>query len=210
VEEAAPRIIRDFHRLYYREARGWQQTWWLGTKALKCPLDLWVYQEIIFQTRPDLIVETGTAHGGSALYLASVFDLLGNGAVVTVDIEDREGRPQHGRITYLTGSSADPEVVEQVRAAAHGRRTMVVLDSDHSAGHVAAELAAYAPLVERGCYLIVEDTNVNGHPVRANHGPGPKEAVEDFLAGDDRFEVDDACQKHLLTMNPGGYLRRVR
>jgi len=209
VEDAARRIVRDFHRLYYQDAGGWHDTWWLGAKALKCPLDLWVYQELIWRTRPDVVLETGTAHGGSALFLASLFDLIGQGRVVTADIEYRPGRPQHERITYLIGSSVHPHIVGEMSAAARGARTMVVLDSDHAAKHVLAELEAYAPLVSPGCYLVVEDTNVNGHPVRPRHGPGPKEALEEFLAGDDRFEVDAECEKHLLTMNPGGFLRRL-
>lgn len=205
------RVVNDFHRLYYSGdgGTGWQDTWWLGTRTLKCPLDLWVYQEIVCRTRPDVILETGTAHGGSALFLASVFDQLGSGDVVTADIDAGVARPEHPRVTYLTGSSVDASVLEQMRAAARGRKTMVILDSDHSAAHVAAELASYAPLVTEGCYLIVEDTNVNGHPVLPNFGPGPAEALQDFLAGEDRFEVDTACEKHRLTLNPGGYLRRI-
>jgi cephalosporin hydroxylase len=202
-------VVNDFHRLYYSDGTSWQETWWLGTRTLKCPLDLWMYQEIVYRTRPDVILETGTAHGGSALFLASVFDQIGSGEVVTADIDNAQERRDHHRITYLTGSSVDARVLEAMCTAASGRRTMVILDSDHSAAHVAAELACYAPLVTEGCYLIVEDTNVNGHPVLPNFGPGPAEALQDFLAREDRFEVDTACEKHRLTLNPGGYLRRI-
>jgi cephalosporin hydroxylase len=198
----------DFHRRYY-DSRVWlNATSWLGVPAQKCPLDLWVYQELLHESRPGLIVETGTADGGSALYLANVCDQLEHGHVITVDVEERE-RPAHPRIRYLHGSSTDPQVVEQVRLTAAGAATvMVILDSDHAAGHVTAELDAYAPLVTPGSYLIVEDTNVNGRPVLPEHGPGPAEALEGWLPGHPEFEVDRSREKFGLTFNPGGYLRR--
>lgn len=201
-----------FHRLYFDahlQGKTWADTRWLGVSLAKCPLDLWVYQEIVAETRPDLVVETGTFDGGSALFFASLFDLVGDGRVVTVDIEEREGRPTHDRITYLTGSSTASEVVDEIRAHVAGAsRVLVVLDSDHRRDHVLAELQAYSDFVTPGSYLIVEDTNVNGHPVAPEFGPGPMEAVERFLEQDDRFEVDRSREKFLLTFNPGGFLRR--
>ena len=203
-----PGVTEAFHRLYYDTAV-WKDTYWLGVRTQKCPLDLWVYQEILNETRPDLILETGTAHGGSALYLASVCDLLGRGEVVTVDISPVEGRPQHDRITYLTGSSTADEVVGEVeRLATDHERVLVILDSDHSRDHVLDELRIYSRLVSPGSYLVVEDSNVNGHPVLAEHGPGPMEALEEFLAESDEFEVDAAREKFFLTFNPRGYLRK--
>ena len=121
-----------------------------------------------------------------------------------------KGRPVHRRISYLRGSSTDPAILAEVRAAAAGKRVMVVLDSDHAAGHVAAELASYHDLVAVGCYLIVEDTNVNGHPVWPDFGPGPMEALDEFLVGRDDFVSDLDRERFLLTMNPRGFLRRVR
>ena len=180
-----------------------------GTGAVKNPLDLWVFQEILFETRPDVIVETGTYRGGSALYLASICDLLGVGEVISIDVEPlRDDYPRHPRITYLGGrSSTDPDVVDEVRGRVSGRRAMVLLDSDHSQGHVEAELRAYAPLVGPGCYLVVEDTNVGR--VRKELLPGPMEAIDGFLAGTTEFEVDAEREKFLITFNPRGYLRRV-
>jgi cephalosporin hydroxylase len=196
------------HDVFY--ASDWKpRTYWLGTLTLKNPLDLWVYQEIIFETRPDLIVETGTYRGGSAAYLASICDLLGAGEVISIDIEPRrDDYPEHPRITYLAGrSSTDPAVVEGVRARAEGRRMLVILDSDHSQKHVEAELAAYAPFVPVGCYLIVEDSNIG--QIREDLMPGPLEAIETFLAQTDEFEIDREREKFLITFNPSGYLRRV-
>ncbi len=203
-------LINGFHRLYYdgRE-QTWGNTFWLGHRVLKCPLDLWIYQEILSEVRPALIVETGTYLGGSALYLASICDLIGGGEVVTIDADRREGLPKHPRITYVTGSSTSRSVVSQVRELARGKSpVMVILDSDHRQEQVARELAAYAPLVTPGSYLVVEDTNINGHPVDSGHGPGPFEAVEEFLAGNNGFARDSSREKLLLTFNPGGFLKR--
>ena len=211
VREHEERLVVDrFHRLYYdRHERTWTRTTWLGTTVLKCPLDLWAYQEILFETRPDLIVETGTHLGGSAAYLAGVCDLLGRGAIVSIDVEPRPGRPAHERITYVEGSSTSDAVIERISGLAReAERVMVILDSDHTRDHVLRELELYAPLVTSGCYLVVEDTNVNGHPVLPGFGPGPMEAVTEFLAGADGFEVDREREKLMLTFNPSGYLRR--
>jgi len=206
-------IVDGFHRYYHDlEAVGGtiQDTYWFGVKTLKLPLDLWMYQELLFRLRPDLIIETGTAHGGSALYLASICDLLGTGRVITIDIDADATRPVHPRITYRTGSSTDPVVVEEMRAAAADATTvMVILDSDHARDHVVGEMRAYTPLVTVGSYCIVEDTHVNGNPILPEHGPGPKEAVESFLTTTDAFVVDRECEKFLMTFNRGGYLRRV-
>lgn len=203
-------VAEQFHEVYY-ESGVWRNTFWQGVETWKCPLDLWVYQEIMFERRPDVVVECGTAAGGSALFLASVCDLLGHGRVVSVDVEARAGRPAHPRIKYVLGSSVAPQVVGEVRAEVEGaRRVMVILDSDHRREHVLGELAAYAGLVTPGDYLIVEDTNVNGHPVLHHFGPGPMEAVAEFLNGRDDFAADREREKFFLTFNPRGYLRRVR
>jgi cephalosporin hydroxylase len=206
-------VVDGFHQLYYEtgEAGGtWKDTTFLGVPTWKVPLDLWVYQELLYELRPDLIVETGTAHGGSALYLATLCEALDRGEVVSVDIGHWPDRPAHRRLTYLTASSTDPRVVAQVaERAAVAERVLVVLDSDHRRDHVLAELRAYAPLVTPGSYLVVEDTNVNGHPVYEAFGPGPGEAVQDFLKERDDFEVDRSREKLFLTFNPGGWLRRL-
>jgi cephalosporin hydroxylase len=190
--------------------RTWKDTYWLGVHAAKCPLDLWIYQEIVWETRPDLVVECGTASGGSALFLASVLDQLGSGRVCTIDVAELPDRPNHPRIQYLSGSSTDCDIFARVEElAASADRVMVILDSDHSCEHVARELGLYAPLVTPSCYLIVEDTNLNGNPVVSEFGPGPGEAVAAFLGLNHDFAVDAAREKLLLTFNPSGYLRRL-
>ena len=197
------------HDVLY-ESDAWTEATWLGAQALKNPLDLWIYQEIVFETRPQLIVETGTYRGGSALYLASLCDLMDSGEVLSIDIQPlREDYPSHPRVTYLGGrSSTDPEVVDEVRERAGGRPILVILDSDHSQKHVEAELAVYAPLVPVGSYVIVEDSNIGR--IRKDLMPGPLEAVETFLAQTDEFVIDREREKFLITFNPSGYLRRVR
>ena len=208
-------IVDAFHRLYYDgpegEGRVHHRTSWMGVACLKCPMDLMAYQEILFETRPGLVLETGTHEGGSALFLAHMLDLLGAGEIVTIDVLDRPGRPAHPRIRYLTGSSGDEELVGGIfRGRPSGERRLVILDSDHSRAHVLRELELFAPQVQPGGYVIVEDSNVNGNPVLPDYGPGPREAIEEFLAGHPEFEVDLSREKFLMTFNPGGYLRRVR
>lgn len=205
-------IVDLFHTIYYMEGqKTWMDTHFLGSPVLKCPLDLWVYQEIIVEGKPDLIIETGTFCGGSALFMATVCDALGNGRVMSVDIDTERPRPAHPRIRYLYGSSTAPAVVDEMtKACADAARVMVILDSGHGRDHVYDELQAYAPLVTSGQYLIVEDTNINGHPVRPDFGPGPTEALVDFLKTTSDFEIDRTKEKFLMTQNPGGYLRCVR
>ena len=207
-------VVRRFHELYFRRwfAQGGDtlNLSWFGHHLLKCPHDLWIYQELLVRTRPDFVVETGTYHGGSALYFAMLLDHLGHGRVMTVDIQARQNLPEHPRISYITGSSVDAAIVQQVREAVGRQRAMVVLDSDHTAAHVYGEMIAYSPLVQTGDYLIVEDTIVNGHPVWPDFGPGPMEAMDQFLSENDGFVIDQRCERFLLTMYPRGYLKRVR
>ena len=208
--ERRTRTIQRFHRLYYESSwQTWKNTRWLSVKAYKTPLDLWIYQELIVSLRPQLIVETGTAAGGSALFLATVCDAVGSGEILSIDSEPRAGRPIHERVTYLTGSSTAPETLEAVTEHAKGKSpVMVILDSDHGRDHVLAELRDYADLVTPGSYLVVEDTNLNGHPVLPDFGPGPMEAVRDFLRERSDFKPDGEQEKLFLSFNPSGFLRR--
>lgn len=217
LSESERAVIAQFSALYWQrwdanQRRGGEGTLtvgWLGHAAQKCPLDLWVYQEILVETTPDVIIECGTCLGGSTLFLASVCELLGRGRVVSIDIAEQPGRPQHGRIRYVHGDSAGADLVADVkRTLAPGERVMVILDSDHQCSHVLAELSAWANIVTPGCYLIVEDTLVNGHPVAKDFGPGPMEALRAFLQTRDDFVIDPARERFLLTLNPSGFLRR--
>lgn len=204
-------IVDQFHRLYYHSGeQTWKDTTYRGVTTWKCPLDLWVYQEIIYELRPDLIVETGTAYGGSALFLADLCETMGHGRVVTIDIRDRAAEVEHPRLTKLIGSSADPGIRDLVKTAVPTEGpVLVILDSDHSSNHVRAELDLWCDLVTPGSYLIVEDTNLNGNPVYPGFGPGPAEAADAFLSERTDFIVDTTRENLLLTWNPGGYLRRT-
>jgi cephalosporin hydroxylase len=209
---AEDEIVRRFHELYYRRWLAGADTInlsWFGHQLLKCPFDVWLYQELLVRNRPDVVVETGTWQGGSALFMAMILDQIGEGRVITVDNEYRHGRPEHPRITYLTGSSIDPAIVAQVWREVGDRRAMVILDSDHRQDHVYNEMHCYSQLVQVGDYLIVEDTNINGHPAFPDYGPGPMEAVNRFLSETDDFVIDERCQRFMMTLNPRGYLRRV-
>ena len=211
------RVVDAFHDLYYsllNEGRGvdTNRLSWLGTELFKCPMDLWLYQELIAGNRPDVIIETGTYRGGSAHYLATMCELVGHGEVVSIDVNpwsDRP-RPRHDRLSYLTGSSVDAAMLADVRRMVGGRsNVLVILDSDHSLSHVLAELRLYQQFVPVGGLMVVEDTNVNGHPTFRDHGPGPWEAVDAFLNENRDFIADRGLERFLLTMNPRGYLRRV-
>jgi cephalosporin hydroxylase len=194
-----------WYRLHPEQTR--DKTQWLGVPIQQCPLDLQVYQRILYETRPDVLVETGTFHGGSAYFFASMFDLIGNGRVVTIDIVAFPGRPHHPRITYLTGSSESPEIVEQVRKLiGPNEKVMVLLDSAHQKDHVMKELELFSPLVTKGDYLLVHDT---GGPVRPFPGPESGEALHEFLRHHSEFAVDTSCENYGVTLLPGGFLKRL-
>jgi cephalosporin hydroxylase len=167
------------------------------------------------------VIETGTRRGGSALAYASVLDQLHKGQlhkgkVLSIDAQSSPGRPAHERIAYVTGSSTDETVLAKVRSQIKpGDRVMVVLNSSHEQTHVAKELKLYAPMVAAGSYLVVHDTQLNGHPLdvspRLRVGvEGPYEAVEDFLHANSNFIADKSRERFGVTDNPMGWLKRVR
>lgn len=186
----------------------------MGLVCLQHPFDAWATQEIIFETRPEVIVECGSFGGGSAVMWAMLMTQYHETArVIAIDIEDRMDAARQvpiwdRHVSFLHGSSVDPTVVSEVRALTRGRRTMVILDSLHTEEHVSQEIDAYADLVSPGCYLIVQDGFVNGHPCEDDWGPGPFEAIEAFLTKDDRFEIDHDREQMMFTFNPSGFLRR--
>lgn len=199
--------VDDFSRFYYNHSR--HHAYWLGNKVLKCPLDLWVYQEIIYEMKPDVIIESGTLFGGTTLYLAMICDMVNHGEVISIDITGRKVT-KHSRITYLIGSSISDEIVGEISKRIQGKSVMVVLDSDHRKDHVLKELEVYSKLVSDWHYLIVEDTNLNGHPVKWDHGEGPMEATIEFLSKNSDFMVDGSREKFHMTFNPKGYLKKIR
>lgn len=218
--------IRDLSLKWILETASYQYVYnfrWLGLPVIQFPQDLIALQEIIWETKPDLIVETGVARGGSVIFYASMLQLLGgNGTVLGIDIDIRsqnreavEGHQLSSRVNLIEGSSTDRETIDRVQAHCAGaEKVMVVLDSNHTHEHVLNELKFYSPFVTPGCYLAVLDTIVDDMPVDAfpnrPWGPGdnPKTAVREFLTTTDRFEVDrDLENKLLISVAPGGYLR---
>lgn len=212
--ERIERVSREFATLYHDlRDQTFATTTWLGVPLIKTPNDILVMQQIVAETRPELIVETGVYVGGSALLFASLQEALGiEGKVIAVDIDlsfVHERCREHPRIELIEGSSTDPTVVERITREAEGKRTMVDLDADHRGHHVLEELRTYADIVSPNCYLVVEDGWFGGRPVRDDAVPGPSEALDAWLAEGPPFEPDRWRERYLLTQNPRGYLRRV-
>lgn len=205
-------VINDFNKVWHESIDGtWHTTRWRGYKILKCPMDLFIYQEIIHKVKPGAIIETGTCFGGSALFLADMCEAVSCGRVLTIDIKPPRNPPKHNRLRYHLGSSIAASTITNVKGFLRKNPgpVLVILDSDHKAKHVAKELELYSQFVQPGSYIIVEDTNIN-RTVRLNHGPGPGAAVDEFLAKNNRFERDPSCERLYATFNPGGYLKCVR
>ncbi len=199
---------------------------WFGRPIIQIPQDIVAIQEIVWRVQPDLIIETGIAHGGSLVLYASLLEAMGmDGHVLGVDIEIREHNrramekhPMAKRITMIEGSSVDEKVYEQVLAHAQSKtRVLVALDSNHTHDHVLAELRLYSPLVTKGSYLIVFDTVIEDLPPDTfpdrpwGKGNNPKTAVWEFLKTCDRFEIDSQFESKLLfTAAPDGWLKCVK
>lgn len=198
---------------------------WMGVPIIQFPADIMATQEVIWATKPDVIIETGVARGGSVLFMASLLEVMGKGKVIGVDIDIRahnrdtiEQHPMSKRVVLIEGGSVDEATLARVRAEIpQGARVMVVLDSDHSRAHVLAECRAYGPMVTPGCYMVVADTIV-GHVSEENapkkrsklwfKGNEPLSALHDYMTETDRFEVDEVLNgKLVLSSSPGGYVR---
>ena len=218
-------LTRDWFNASCRHRYSYHFTW-LGLPVIQYPQDLIAMQEIIWRTRPELIVETGIARGGSLVFFASMLEMIGaTGRVVGVDVDIRahnrvaiENHPLANRITMLEGSSIDSMIAEKIHSLARGIRSiLVVLDSNHTHEHVFRELQLYSALVRKGGYLIAMDTVVEDLPADLfpdrQWGPGnnPRTAVQAFLKRNDRFQVDQEIENQLLlTVAPGGYLKCVK
>ena len=199
---------------------------WLGRPIIQFPQDIVAMQEIIWQIKPDLIIETGIAHGGSLIFYASILELLGDsGQVLGIDIDIRqynrtqiEKHPMFKRINMIEGSSTDEDVIDYVRnATVDKNRVLVVLDSLHTHDHVLKELQLYSPFVTKDSYLVVFDTVIEDMPEDFfqdrpwGKGNNPKTAVWEFLKENDRFEIDKEIEnKLLITVAPDGYLKCVK
>ncbi len=201
---------------------------WLGRPIIQFPQDIIALQEIIWKIKPDLIIETGIARGGSLIFSASILELIGKGRVLGIDIEIRKENfrkiVKHRlskRIKMLEGSSIDKDIISQVyKIANKNKKILVILDSNHSHDHVLSELNAYSKLVKKGSYLIVFDTSINDIPKKYSKKlmsgnwskeNNPKTAVREFLRYNNRFNVDKEIEnKLLITVAPDGYLKCIK
>ena len=208
--------VEGFHRWYY-DSGVWEGVRFLGVPCLKSVMDLWNYQEILFDLKPGLIVEFGTRHGGSALYFSMIArQVRADARVLTVDIEDHlldPSVPTAPGIEFMKCSSVDPAVIGRIQALRTqlGGPVFAILDSDHRKQHVLREMLSLREVLRQGDYLVVEDSNINGHPVLPSWGPGPFEAIEEYF---ERFPLDyikdEAREKKFgFTFAPDGFLRRV-
>lgn len=212
-----------FNELSNREQYSYNFTW-MGRPIIQYPQDMVAMQELIWRIQPDLLIETGIAHGGSLIFYASLFELIGKGEVIGIDIDIREhnrreieAHPMFKRITMIQGSAVDEALVAEVGKRVEGKQTvMVCLDSNHTHAHVLRELELYSPFVTVGSYLVVFDTIVEDMPAKMydrpwDKGNNPKTAVWEFLTQTDDFEIDHAIDnKLLISVAPEGYLKRMK
>jgi cephalosporin hydroxylase len=217
--------IERFHNLFYNSPYTVGANRWMGIKTVQNPNDTWITQEILFEVKPDFLVEAGTYKGGSAVLWAMVLrEINPSSRIITIDIEDQAIDAKklpifQERVDFLVGSSTAPDIVAGVKRRVAGHSVVLILDSNHRKEHVLGELKAYADIVPVGSYIIVQDSNINGHPVivdpngpaayYAGH-PGPMEAIDEFLSLDSRFQADPRRERLMMTISPRGYLRRMK
>lgn len=198
---------------------------WLGRPIIQFPQDVMVMQEIIWKVKPDLIIETGIAHGGSLIFYASMLELIGHGRVLGVDIDIREHNRKeiekhkmYKRIDMIEGSSVDPETIKKIkRFISKNKKVLVTLDSDHTHQHVLQELNLYAPFVTKGSYLVVFDTAIEDMPNNFyidrpwGKGNNPRTAVVEFLKNNKNFLIDRSVgDKAMISVSPDGYLKKIK
>lgn len=209
---SAGRVVnRLFQMDLMAKTNNYDDVTWLGYPVWQNVLDLWTIQEAISEVRPELLIECGTNRAGAAMFYASLLDLLGNGQIVTIDVQKMHNR-EHPRVTQLLGSSTSRQVAERVRRIVDSVEgpVMAILDSDHSQRHVADELEVYAPVVTPGSLLLVQDGIIDELPTGRPHRPGPRPAIRDFLAAHPEYRRDERLgNRFLITHHPEGWLRRL-
>jgi cephalosporin hydroxylase len=203
------KLKREYYYYVHTSLNGRREPRWKGTRVVKFPQDLILYSQVIQKRKPDFIIETGTAYGGSSMFFADMLRLVGNGRVVTIDVSHSNGRygdlkKQEG-ITYLLGSSVDAGIIAQVKEIVGKGSVMVVLDSDHSTNHVYKEMNAYAKIVTPGQYMVVEDCWT-----RHETPYHPWYAVDKFLKERTDFRRFDLEKQFIFAVTRDGWLRRIR
>ena len=198
---------------------------WLGRPIIQYPQDILIIQELIWKIKPDLVIETGIARGGSLIFTASILELIGKGNVIGIDVDIRkhnreeiEKHPMFKRIKMIEGSSIDKKIVKKIfKLAERKKKILVLLDSSHTHSHVLEELKSYSPLVNKGSYVVVFDTVLEDMPKNSfpnrpwDKGDNPKTAVKEFVKKSNRFKIDvDIERKLMITSNPSGFLKCVK
>jgi len=198
---------------------------WLGRPIIQYPQDILIIQELIWKIKPDLVIETGIARGGSLIFSASILELIGKGNVIGIDVDIRkhnreeiEKHPMFKRIKMIEGSSIDKKIVKKIfKLAERKKKILVLLDSSHTHSHVLEELKSYSPLVNKGSYVVVFDTVLEDMPKNSfpnrpwDKGDNPKTAVKEFVKKSNRFKIDvDIERKLMITSNPSGFLKCVK
>lgn len=223
--DALRKVAKDFN-MESNKAQYSYNFSWMGRPIIQYPQDMIAMQELIWDIKPDLIIETGIAHGGSIIYYASLLELIGKGEVLGIDIDIRkhnkteiEKHPMFKRITMIEGSSVIKETIDKVKGHVVGmERILVTLDSNHTHEHVLEELKLYAPFVSLNSYIVVFDTIVEDLPEGYfpqtrpwGVGNSPKTAVQEFLNANPDFIIDrNIDHKLLISVAPGGYLKRIK
>ena len=198
--------------LYHQKKIVFDQVTWMGMPIWKNPLDAWIYQEIVYEVKPDVIVEIGSNYGGGTKYFADLLDLIGKGIVISIDMDRSNYNLKHKRVRELTGNSSDQKIVSEVSCLCKGKDVLVIQDGGHSLKQALEDLENYAKLVSLDSYFIMEDGIVD----LFHHGDGlgfqekgPLAAVENFLRRNPHFAVDSKKERYILTYNPKGFLKRI-
>lgn len=194
-------IIKNFHDLYYGSYVWANDMKYKGIPLEKMPLDLWIFQDIIYDVKPDLIIELGSCFGGSATWMGDICETFGHGHILTFEITKSVIAPPHPRVDFVRTNCLIGVAIHKVREAIHkyGNKVLVIDDGAHDRHSVSRALELYSPFVSKGSYFIVEDTNVTE----------AKEAIEEFLPRHPEYEIDKHCHKFFLTFNPNGYLKKI-
>jgi cephalosporin hydroxylase len=198
--------------VYHQREIVFNQVTWMGKTLFKNILDAWIYQEIIYEIQPDVIVEIGSKYGGSTKYFANLLDIIGKGIVISIDNDRSAYDLIHERVRVLTGNSSDPKIISEVNYLCQGKKALVIQDGDHRRKQALEDLENYSKLVSLNSYFIMEDGIVD----LFHHGDGlgykddgPLTAIEDFLSRNSNFVIDSTRERYILTYNPKGFLRRI-
>ena len=198
--------------IYHQDKIVFNHVKWMGIPTQKHVLDAWIYQEILYETQPDVIIEIGSRYGGSTKYFANLMDLIEKGEVISIDMDRSVYELEHNRVKTLTGNSSDPNILSEVEELCKNKAVMVIQDGDHRKKQVLEDLENYSKFVSLNSYFIIEDGIVDLY----HHGDGlgfeekgPLAAIEYFLKQNPHFVIDSSCERYLLTYNPKGFLKRI-